>query len=85
MNIVVVFDREALDEESARRADPEGYGPNRRACDFIDGDRNDCLLIWHEIRDDDTEGYRVVGSGAWENVTLDQAKAFIEAMGDGLA
>jgi len=68
--------------------DPEvvaEFGPARRAADVIDADRDDCLVIWREQRPDDVPLFHVWGSGIWEHITIEQASAAVESMGDGLS
>ncbi len=84
MKVFIVYGKS---DQPAESSDEEGYGPERVAADVIDGDTQDCLVIWRSIigeSGDEQEVVRVAATGVYEHIGVGDAKAFIRLLESNL-
>ena len=79
MKVFVVYDRTDPPTEQSK-ADEEEYGVERRSTDVIDGDTQDCLVIWRSIvgpAGGEIEVVRMASTGVYEHITMEQATKLV--------
>lgn len=81
MRILILYDNDHLEGR-----DPE-MGPERRAMDEIDGDKQDAFVVWRSVvgeGPDAREVVRCASTGIYETIDREAATAFVNSIENAL-
>jgi hypothetical protein len=79
VKIFIVYDQ--LDTRAAQEPPTLDYPMERRAADIIDGDQQDCLVIWRSIigeSGNEREVLRITATGVYENLSAPVVTKLVE-------